>query len=211
MSIATAPEPSRAATGCGPALPDQGVRSRRWTREEYYRAAELGLFRPDERLELLDGEILEKMSPHNPPHANSVLRTTRVVGAAFGPGSHARPQLPLILGPRSEPEPDVLVVIGTEDDYATRNPKAVDARLVIEISDTTLRLDRKRKQAAYARAGIAEYWLVNLPARQLEIYRDPAGTRYRSATVYGEHEIVTPLAAPHASIRVADLLPPVAT
>src|SRR5438552_7676525 len=154
MSIATAPQRYRVPVGRATTPPDRGVRSRRWTRKEYYRAAELGLFRPGEHLELLDGEILEKMSPHNPPHANAVLRTTRVVGTAFGPGYHPRPQLPLILGLRSEPEPDVAVVVGTEDDYATRNPSAVDARLVVEISDTTLRLDRKRKLAAYARAGI---------------------------------------------------------
>src|SRR2546426_1097603 len=84
---------------------DEGVRPRRWTREEYHRAADLGLFGPDERLELLDGEILEHMSPQNPPHANAMLRVSRVLEAGFGPGYHVRPQLPLILDDGSEPEP----------------------------------------------------------------------------------------------------------
>src|SRR6476659_2852632 len=100
MTTATAPQRPRVSQEPRPAPPDRGVRPRRWTREEYHRAAELGLFRPGERLELLDGEILEKMSPQNPPHGNAVLRTTRVLGTAFGPGHHPRPQLPLILGLR---------------------------------------------------------------------------------------------------------------
>jgi Uma2 family endonuclease len=193
-----------------PAEPlEENVRLRRWTRKEYHRAAELGLFRPEERLELLDGEILEKMSPQNPPHSNGILRSVRILNRAFGSNHHPRPQLPLALNGRSEPEPDVVVVVGTEDDYATKTPAAADARLVVEVSDSTLRLDRGRKRKAYARAGIMEYWIVNLPQRQLEVHRDPVGTEYRSITVYGEQETVTPLAAPQAAIPVTDLLPPV--
>ena len=92
-----------------PAPTDEGVRPRRWTREEYYRAAELGLFRPEERLELLDGEILTKMSPQKAPHAVSVTQAGRVAGVAFGPAHHVRHQLPIILNDVSEPEPDVVV------------------------------------------------------------------------------------------------------
>src|SRR5438128_222377 len=86
------------------------VRPRRWTREEYHRAADLGLFQPDERLELLDGEILQRMSPQKSPHAYTLLSAADVLASAFGPGHHARPQLPLILNDDSEPEPDVVVV-----------------------------------------------------------------------------------------------------
>src|SRR3954452_22628704 len=95
-----------------PAPRDTGIRPRRWTRKEYYRAAELGLFRPDERLELLDGEILQKMSPQKPPHAVAISNTAAALSLAFGPGFHARQQLLLVLDDESEPEPDVLVVPG---------------------------------------------------------------------------------------------------
>jgi Uma2 family endonuclease len=190
-----------------PAPPDKGIRRRRWTRKEYYRAAELGLFRPGERLELLDGEIIQKMAPGG-FHAAVVSRADRLLAAAFGPGHHVRTQQPLILSNWSEPEPDLVVAPGTEFDYLPDHPTAQDVRLVVEVSDTTLRFDRGRKRAAYARAGVSEYWIINLPERQLEVYRDPAGSRYRSVTIYSEHEVVTPLASLHASIRVGDLLPP---
>jgi Uma2 family endonuclease len=190
------------------APPDKGIRPRRWTREEYYRAADLGLFRPEERLELLDGEIIEKMSPQKAPHAAIVSLLARILGTAFGPGHTVRSHLPLILNDLSEPEPDAVVAPGTELDYISSHPVTSDARLVVEVSDTSLRYDRGRKRSAYARAGILEYWILNLPQRQLEVHREPAGARYRSITVYGEDEVATPLAAPHATLGVNDLLPP---
>jgi Uma2 family endonuclease len=187
---------------------DTGVHPRRWTRQEYHRAAELGIFQPDERLELLDGEILQKMSPQNPPHSGSMGRTARALERASGSGYDVRRQLPLVLGIRGEPEPDLVVVPRTPDDYTSRHPTAADACLVVEVADTTLRLDRSRKLAAYARAGIPEYWILNLPERQLEVYRDPFGARYRSITFYNHQEEVAPLAAPQSLVRVSDLLPP---
>ena len=188
--------------------PDRGVRSRRWTRDEYYRAWKAGIFGPEERLELLDGEILQKMTPL-PPHATAMSKTAHVLATAFGPGCYVRQQLPITLNDHGEPEPDVLVVPGTPDDYATRHPGPSDVRLLVEISDTTLRLDQGRKQKSYARAGIPEYWVVNLPARRLHVYREPTETGYQSVTYFGEKESVAPLAAPDASISVAGLLPPV--
>jgi Uma2 family endonuclease len=190
-----------------PAPPDTGIRPRRWTRKEYYRAAELGLFGPEERLELLDGEILEKVRPQTPLHAAVVTHAARIVGDAFEPGHHVRPGLPVILSKWSELEPDVSIVLGGPFDYLPEHPKAADVRLLIEVADTTLRFDRGRKRSAYARSGIQDYWIVNLLERQLEVYRDPAGARYRSVTVHREPEAVTPLAAPQASVRVSDLLP----
>jgi len=186
---------------------DRGVRRRRWTREEYYRAWKAGVFGPEERLELLDGEILQKMTPL-PPHATAMSKTAHALTAAFGPGYYARQQLPVTLTDQSEPEPDVLIVPGTPDDYAARHPGPGDARLLVEISDTTLRLDQGRKQRAYARSGILEYWIVNLPERRLQVYRDPAESGYRRVASFSEGESVAPLAAPGASVSVAGLLPP---
>jgi Uma2 family endonuclease len=88
------------------------------------------------------------------------------------------------------------------------HPKSADVRLLIEVADTTLRFDRGPKRSAYARSRIQDYWIVNLLERQLEVYRAPAGARYRGVTVHSEHEAVIPLAAPDASVRVSDLLPP---
>src|SRR6185437_1804823 len=95
-----------------PVQRETGTRPRRWTREEYHRAAECGVFKPGERLELLDGEILQKMSPQRTPHSTAMEDTARALEQAFGPGCYARRQLPLVLTDRSEPEPDVVVVPG---------------------------------------------------------------------------------------------------
>jgi Uma2 family endonuclease len=192
-----------------PAPRGTGPRARRWTRAEFHRAAELGVFGPEERLELLDGEIFRKIT-QNEPHVYVVRRADRLLGALFGPGTHVRVQAPIILNDQSEPEPDVAVVTGGERDYLARHPAASDALLLVEVADTTLRYDRTRKGPAYARAGIREYWIVNLGNRQLEVYRDPSRSRYRTVLIYGADETVSPLAAPHATLRVADLLPPLA-
>lgn len=202
MSVTNVRRPPR------PAPRDEGIEPRRWTRAEYYRAAEAGIFGPEERLELLDGEIIRKMSPQRGYHAGSVASTNRILGDAFGPAFHVRVQLPLILDDLSEPEPDVVVVAGGPFDFGPGHPTAADALLVVEVSDTTPGFDRGRKRAAYARAGVREYWILNLPERCLELYRNPARGRYRERAVYDENAVISPLAAPRASIRVAELLPP---
>lgn len=181
---------------------------RRWTRDEYYRMMDLGLFR-GQRVELLGGEIV-KMPAQKDTHVVSVSLTAKAVANAFGPGFWVRTQAPLNLGKLDDPEPDVAVVPGAERDYLGSENRA-EAVLVVEVSDTTLAYDRGRKAWRYARAGIADYWIVNLPDRRLEIYRVPArqGVRFRytSVSVVGEHEAVSPLAMPNARIGVADLLP----
>jgi Uma2 family endonuclease len=190
-----------------PAPPDAGVRPRPWTRQEFHRAAKMGLFSPEERLELLDGEIIQKMTQGG-LHVFAVKRADRLLTPAFGPDFHTRLQAPLVLNDLSEPEPDVVVVPGTELDYLQEHPRAADARLVAEVADSTLRFDRTRKRAAYARSGIAEYWIINLLHRQVELHRDPRGARYRSLAILAEGAALTPLYAPHATIAVSDLLPP---
>jgi Uma2 family endonuclease len=193
-------------TGRKPAPLKEGPRPRRWTREEFYRAAEHGVFRPDERLELLDGEIFTRMT-QNPPHAALLSHAARLVVSAFGPGFSARQEKPLVLNGASEPLPDIVIVPGNPMDYLTHHPAATDACLVIEVSDTPVHFDRTRKRAAYARARVAEYWILNLRDRQLEVYREPVGGRYRTTLVYRPGDEVAPLAAPDAIVRVANLLP----
>jgi Uma2 family endonuclease len=123
-----------------------------------------------------------------------------------------RTQLPLVFTLYNKPEPDVAVVIGSFRDYSTMNPTT--AVLVVEVSDSTLLTDQTTKAAVYARAGIREYWIINIPGRLLEVYREPSampgqplGHHYRSITRYSEDGILSPLAAPEGIVSVADLLP----
>lgn len=185
---------------------------RLFTRAEYERAAELGLFGPEERLELIGGEVIKKMTPQRSFHATGVTLAAEVLRRTFPKGYVVRVQLPLVLGDESEPEPDVALVRGEIRDHLAAHPST--ALLVIEVADTSLAFDRSRKASLYASAGIPEYWILNLQDRVLEVHREPApmaeqpfGHHYRSVTRYAEGESIAPLAAPGAAIRVADLIP----
>lgn len=187
------------------------VQTRRWTREEYERLVETGIFHPEERVELLDGELVV-MTPQKSIHATAIRLVEDALRIAFGSGHDVRAQLPLALDPDSEPEPDAAVVAGTPRDYRDAHPTT--ALLVVEVADTTLAFDRERKRSLYARAGIAEYWIVNLADRVLEVYRDPGpvpsaqyGRNYRVTQRLSASDSVSPLAAPRARITVSDLLP----
>jgi Uma2 family endonuclease len=188
-----------------------GLEPKRWTRAEYEQMIEHDLFRPEERVELVDGEILT-MAPQHSPHAATVMHIHEILRETFRPGFHVRVQMPFALDPMSEPEPDLAVVEGTALDYVHGHPDA--AALLVEVADTTLLFARAWKASLYARAGIPEYWIVNLGARQLEVHRDPEpapsaryGWAYGTVRQLGAEDEVSPLAAPEARIAVADLLP----
>lgn len=184
---------------------------RRWTREEYDRMVERGIFTPGERVELIDGEVLT-MTPQGSAHATALLLVQEALRAAFADRGHVRVQLPLALGSSSEPEPDVTVVAGSPRDYRDAHPAS--ALLVVEVSDTTLVYDREQKGSLYARSGLVEYWIVNLPDRLIEVHRDPSpstqaryGFAYRSVQLCRAGDHISPLDVPTASIPVAELLP----
>jgi Uma2 family endonuclease len=171
--------------------------------------AEVGLLPPDARVELIDGDILY-MSPQKTPHFNAVSRGHRVLSLLFGEGYWVRSQGPLSLALEVEPEPDLAVVPGSEDDYEDSHPST--AVLIAEVSDTTLRFDQTNKAALYARAGIQEYWIVDLVHGKLEVRRDPEATpgggyRYGTLEVLERGDTVSPLGTPSKTIAVADLLP----
>jgi Uma2 family endonuclease len=181
------------------------------TREEYHKMAEAGIFGPDERLELIDGEVYKTMSPQARLHARAIMRLASRLREAFGEGFYVQQQLPLA-GPDSEPEPDLSVLPGTPED-AREHPLCADAALVVEVADTSLRTDRKLKAPFYARAGVRDFWIVNLKHRTVEVYREPgdAGApspEYKSVRIYTEGETLSPLAAPEAALAVSDILPP---
>jgi Uma2 family endonuclease len=184
-------------------------KTRRWSVEEYDQMADLGFFR-DQRVELIDGEIIE-MAPQKNNHVFCVTRVADALRMAFGPARWVRVQAPLDLHPDSQPEPDVAVVEGAPRP-GSDHPRT--ALLVVEVRDTTLRYDRGEKASVYARHGIADYWVVNLEEGHLEIHRQPVpddqqrfGARYASVNVVKKGQTVSPLAAAQASIQIADLLP----
>lgn len=179
---------------------------RKWTVDEYHRAADAGIFRPEERLELIDGEIIRQCPQHS-LHAAACDLCEEALRAAFGPGFVVRGQKPLALGLTSEPEPDVYVVAGRIRDLTAAHPST--ALLVVEVADSSARLDLGRKAALYAQGGIADYWVVLLSERAVVVHREPdtESGRYRDVKRIGVDGMVSPLAASVSSIAVADLLP----
>lgn len=163
-----------------------------------------GVFAPDARLELLEGEIIN-MTPQKSRHATAVRLVEDALRATFGTGFDVRPQLPLSLGDFSEPEPDVAVVKGSPRDYRDAHPAS--AVLVVEVSETTLDYDRKRKLPVYARAGISEYWILDVESETLEIYREPTGDGYGSRRVLQVGDSVSLPGGVAGAIAVSELMP----
>ena len=187
------------------------VKTRRWKRVEYERLIECGIFQPGEPVELVGGQLIVA-EPQGSRHFAAIRAVQEALRAAFGPGWDVRAQGPLALDEESEPEPDVAVVPGSFRDYLVGHPSR--PVLVVEVSESSLTADRDHKGSLYARAGVADYWIVNLVDRVLEVYREPAhdpdapfGWRYPSGAVYGPDASISPLASPSALIRVSDLLP----
>jgi Uma2 family endonuclease len=184
-------------------------RTYRWAVEEYHQMVDFGWF-DRTRVELIDGEILERPMPNN-PHVVAMGLAEDALRSAFGPGFWVRPQSPITLGSRSEPEPDLAVVPGKPRDYSSHPTSAL---LVVEVSDSSLAYDRKEKASLYAEAGITDYWIINVVNSQLEVCRDPMpdplqtfGFGYSSRIILHSGDAIAPLAAPNSPIAVADLLP----
>ena len=176
----------------------------RWTRERYDRAVEAGVFGPDDRIELIEGQLLA-MNPQGSRHAAIVGQAGDVLRDVFGADCSIRTQCPLAAGDDSEPEPDIAVVPGRARNYLDAHPTS--ALLVVEVSDESLRRDRITKRRLYARHGIPEYWILALPDARLEVYRDPTPDGYRTVLIRRAGETIAPLARPATTIAVADLLP----
>jgi Uma2 family endonuclease len=182
---------------------------RRFTVDEYYRMGEAGILGPDERVELIDGEILV-MSPIGDRHAQHVRRLRHWLSQLLGERALVDTQNPIHLSDRSEPQPDVMVLRPRDDFYAT-HPRPDDVLLVIEVAETTVGRDRRLKFPVYARLGLPEAWLLIIPKRsrpRLEIHRQPTPTGYQEVLQPGRGEQVSPLALPDLVLSVADLLGP---
>jgi len=186
-------------------------RLHRWTRAAYERAIEIGAFRPGDPIELLGGDLLVS-EPQGSAHYTAVGLVEDALRAVFGSGWLVRSQGPIALDDDSEPEPDLAVTRGARRDYSREHPSR--PVLVVEVAESSLVFDREHKGSLYARAGIADYWILDLVDRVLEVYRrpiaDPAtrfGWRYASTEVLPPGSSATPLAAPAAHVAVSDLLP----
>ena len=182
---------------------------KRLTREEYFRMYDAGVFE-GRRVERIDWEIVE-MPAQNNPHATAVTKTFRAVDRVFGQTHSVRISATLGLGPPHDPDPDIAVVEWAVQQRS--NPPGA-AVLVVEVSDSTLLYDLRRKVGVYAGGAVPDYWVLDIPHRQLHVHRDPVpdatapfGHRYANTTVVPEGGTVTLLAAPRQSIAVADMLP----
>lgn len=169
--------------------------------------AAAGVFGEDERLELVDGEIVP-MSPKGARHQSAVRRTGRQLRRVFAEAEWTiMEDSALALSDHRERYPDLLVVRGGDAEYDERVAEAADVVLAIEVSDTTLALDRDQKGREYAAANIPEYWIVNLPQRCLEVYGGPGASGYARGEIFGPSDLVGVEGAPGAAVLVADLLP----
>ena len=178
-----------------------GPRPVRWTCSEFHRFGDAGLFE-GRRAMLIDGVILEE-GPMNPPHAIALELVEEAIRSAFGAGWRVRSLSPLVLGQALDPEPDIAVIAGTPRSSSVQ-PTTAD--LVIEVADSSLTFDTTEKRLLYARAGIRDYWVVDVNGRRLLVFRDPRGGDYATQQALGPADAIAPLAAPAAAVRVSDLL-----
>ena len=169
---------------------------------DYHKIAEAGILTEDDRVELIDGELID-MAPIGSPHADYVDRLNLMLASQSGGQFRLRIQNPVQLGDYNEPEPDI--VIAQNRSYLEAHPGPQDVLLLIEVADTTLKYDRDIKIPLYARCGIPEVWLIDLQKKRLEIHRQPSQEGYRQILLPANTEPVSPLLVPAVSIRMAEL------
>lgn len=181
---------------------------KRWTRAECAALETAGVLQ-GERLELIEGELLTKMGKKR-AHVNSLTLLQNWLVSVFG-GEYVNPEAPIDVAPEdnptNEPEPDLIVLTRPLRDFPVSNPQPTDLRLVVEVSDTTIAFDLTTKAKLYARAGIPEYWVLDIANRRLIVHRDPHAGRYSKVDAYNEHEAVAPLAAPSNPLTISTAFP----
>lgn len=180
---------------------------RLWTVEEYHRMAEAGIFGAEERVELLEGKIIW-MIAKGTAHRSAVGRTDYLFKNRLGNRAWVSIQDPVKLNERSEPEPDVAVVKVNPLYYADHHPTPSEVYLIIEVADSSLKLDCETKGKAYAKAGISDYWVLDVVNRQLHVFRQPTEDGYESEEILSEEQTISPLEFPDLQIGVFEMLPP---
>lgn len=182
-----------------------GPSRHRFTVDDYYKMAEVGILKPDDRVQLIRGDIID-MPPIGPEHAGEVNRFTRIFVLAFSHRAVVAIQNPVRLERHSEPEPDVALLRPRDDDYRSAHPTPADVLLLVEVAASSLDFDRETKVSLYAEAGIPEYWIVNLVDSVVEVYREPKDGVYRSVQALKRGDTVQPLAFPDVTLALDDLL-----
>jgi Uma2 family endonuclease len=181
---------------------------RHFTVSEYLRLADVGVIGPSERVELIDGQIVA-MTPQGPVHSALVAGIVARLNEIFPRDAFCvRPQSTLVLGEDEAPEPDVAVVAGPCEEHQAELPRS--ALLVVEVSESSLGFDRGRKADIYARAGVPEYWVVDVKGASVEVRRDPGPAGYAATRVVRGDDAILPLALEGRSavpLRAANLLP----
>jgi Uma2 family endonuclease len=176
-----------------------------FTAEEFQRLGEAGILRQDVRLELIDGEIFE-ISPVGSQHAACVKFLSGLLNRLFGNTFIVGVQDPVRLNDFSEPQPDVSLLRWRDDYYRSAHPGPADVLLIVEVADTTVAKDSKMKVPLYARSGIVETWLVNIPEDRIEVYSDSVNGTYRRAEVFGRGEEARAHTVEGLSMNVSELL-----
>jgi Uma2 family endonuclease len=176
-----------------------------FTSDDVLKMAEAGLFGPEERIELIDGQIFE-MSPTGDRHILCVNLATFIFTEAFGRQAVVSIQNAMHLNIHNMPQPDVVVFKPRADFYASGRPTPADVLFLVEVSDSTLRRDRHIKLPRYAAAGIPEVWIEDLKHEWILVFRDPEGGQYRTQLRYGGDDSIAPRAFPNSSFRVDRLL-----
>jgi Uma2 family endonuclease len=181
------------------------ARLRRFTREEYHRMAEAGILHEDDRVELIEGEIV-LMTPIGRRHAACVAELNRLLVPAVGQRALLWPQNPITLPNESEPQPDIVLLRPRADRYLQDDAHPEDVLLLVEVADTSQRYDRLVKLPLYGRAGVPEVWIVDLPGEVIEVYRRPTSSGYAEMEQIGRGGVVAPLAFPDIVLSVDTIL-----
>ncbi|NER01141.1 MAG: Uma2 family endonuclease [Cyanothece sp. SIO2G6] len=193
-----------------PTIALEPTQIKRWSVDEYHRMSELGILDPNERTELLAGHITI-MAAKGTPHVMALRLLARVFDPLLAnQNAFVSTQDPIHLDDFSEPEPDLAIVQGDILGYGEQHPRPGQVYLVVEVADSTLRQDCEVKDKLYAQAGIIDYWVVDLPNRQLHIFRDPTPDGYTHHLILKEPNQISPLGFPEMVINLSSILPPIA-
>jgi Uma2 family endonuclease len=180
----------------------------RVTLDEYHRMVDAGVFEPDARIELIEGELIERRGAMKPPHASAITRTNRLLIQRLGDRATVCCQTPVTLRFDSEPMPDFAIVRPDASDFRHRHPGPEDVHVLIEVADSSRDFDRRRTMPLYARSGIAESWLVDLVDDLIVVYREPSDTGYASQTEFRRGDVFAPLAFADVALPVDAILGP---
>jgi Uma2 family endonuclease len=179
---------------------------RLWTVDEYHRMIEAEILTHEDKVELLAGQIIQ-MSPQQPPHAATTQWASDYLRELLGTQVTIRVQLPITLHPNSEPEPDIAIVRINPRRYLGHHPTSDDIFLVVEVADATLAIDCKQKAQTYAKAKIADYWVLDVQKRQVYVFRQPENESYQQQIVLDENSIISPLAFSEIEVKINQFFP----